>query len=193
VALSLTLRLAQAKLGGDPAGAQQLIEAAAAEAASANDELRELARGLHPAILSDRGLGPALAALAARAPCPVELDVTADDRLPRPVEIAAYYVVAEALANIAKYAHATAARVRVERHEGTARIEIADDGVGGADISAGSGLRGLSDRVEALDGRLAVDSARGQGTRIVAEIPLGVAFGADTVQPISAADSHTQV
>jgi signal transduction histidine kinase len=192
VALTLTLRLAQAKLAGDPAGAKQLIEAAAAEAASANEELRELARGLHPAILSDRGLGPALSALAARAPCPVELDIRADDRFPRPVEIAAYYVVAESLANVAKYAHATAARVRVERLDGTARIEIADDGVGGADISGGSGLRGLRDRVEALDGRLAVDSARGAGTRIVAEIPLGVRFAADAAQPISA-ESHAQI
>jgi signal transduction histidine kinase len=192
VSLALTLRLAQGKLVGDPAGAKQLIAAAADEAASANKELRELARGLHPAILSERGLAAALEALAARAPCPVELDVRISERLPHAVEIAAYYVVAETLANVAKYAHATAARVRVERHEDSAAIEIADDGIGGADISAGSGLRGLRDRVEALDGRLTVDSPRGQGTRIVAEIPLRSALAVTGVGRIGAAEAHAQ-
>jgi signal transduction histidine kinase len=178
VALSLTLRLAESKFQRDPDAAQQLIAAAAAEAASANDELRELARGLHPSILSDRGLRAALDALAARSPCPVELDAVPDQRLPRPVETAAYYVVAEALTNVAKYANATAAHVRVSHDDGVAVIEIADDGIGGADVSTGSGLRGLRDRVEALDGRLTVTSPAGEGTTIVAEMPLRLAFAA---------------
>jgi signal transduction histidine kinase len=186
VALSLSLRLAQGKVVSDPVGAQQLIAGAAAEVTSANEELRELARGLHPAILSDRGLGPALDALAARAAVPVELDVPTGERLPRPVEVAAYYVVAEALANVAKYAQATAAHVRVQRRDGAAVIEISDDGVGGADISAGSGLRGLRDRVEALDGRLAIESPPGGGTRIRAEIPLRFAVAADVARPVAA-------
>jgi signal transduction histidine kinase len=179
VALSLSLRLAEAKLARDPDGAHELITAAATEAASANEELRELARGLHPSILSDRGLGPAVDALAARAPVPVEIDVEPHERLPRPVEVAAYYVVAEALTNVAKYAEATAAQVRVVRKNGVAVVEIADDGIGGADVSTGSGLRGLRDRIEALDGRLVVSSPRGEGTMIRAEVPLRLAFVAD--------------
>jgi signal transduction histidine kinase len=179
VALSLSLRLAEAKLARDPAGARELIAAAAAEAASANEELRELARGLHPSILSDRGLGPALEALAARAPVPVEIDAMPHDRLPRGVEVAAYYVVAEALTNVAKYAAATAAQVRVVQENGVAVVEIADDGIGGADVSTGSGLRGLRDRVEALDGRLVVTSPPDKGTIIRAEVPLRLAFVPD--------------
>jgi signal transduction histidine kinase len=188
VALSLSLRLAQAKFVSDPAGAHKLITAAAAEAANATAELRELARGLHPAILSDRGLGPALETLAARAPCPVELDLRASDRFPAPVEVAAYYVVAEALTNVAKYAEATAARVCVDERDGMAVVEIADDGVGGADVSAGSGLRGLRDRVEALDGRLTVRSSPGVGTRIVAEIPVRFTVTADVAEAVTASD-----
>jgi len=176
VALSLSLRLALAKFARDPAAAEELISAAAAEAASATEELRELARGLHPSILTDRGLGPAIEALAARAPCPVEVEAVPDVRLPAAVETAAYYVVAEALTNVAKYAHGTAASVRLEQHDGTAVVVIADDGIGGADGARGSGLRGLRDRVEALDGRVTITSPPGQGTRIVAEIPVRLRF-----------------
>jgi signal transduction histidine kinase len=122
--------------------------------------------------LTDRGLGPALEALAARAPLPVELSTELDERLPGPVEAAAYYVVAEALTNVAKYAEASAVQVRAERQNGRVVVQVADDGVGGADPLHGSGLRGLADRVEALDGMLEVESPAGAGTRITAVIPL---------------------
>jgi signal transduction histidine kinase len=173
VALSLSLRLAQSKLA-DPASARAILDAASEELARALEELRELARGIHPAILSDRGLVPALEALAARAPVPVTLGDLEPDRLPPDVEAAAYYVVAESLTNVAKYAGATAARVRVERRNGVAVVEVADDGVGGADPSLGTGLRGLADRVEALDGHLSVTSSAGRGTTVRAEIPLEI-------------------
>jgi signal transduction histidine kinase len=149
------------------------FERAGEELAQALDELRELARGIHPAILSQRGLGPAIEALASRASLPVELTVGLDQRLPEPVEAAAYYVVAEALTNAAKYAQASEVRVRVARADGLARIEVADDGVGGAGRELGGGLRGLTDRVEALGGRLELDSPVGEGTRVRAEIPAG--------------------
>ena len=171
VALSLALRTAQSKLQGDPGAADELMTVAADEAAGALEELRELARGLHPAILSDRGLGPAVEALAQRSPCPVALSSVPDERFPSDVETAAYYVVSEALANVAKYAQATAAEVRITRSNGFAVVEVRDDGVGGATVDGGSGLRGLADRVEALDGRLRVESGRGSGTRVIAEIP----------------------
>jgi signal transduction histidine kinase len=171
VTLSLTLRLAQARLDEDAAAARELLDAASGELASALEELRELARGLHPAILSDRGLGAALEALATRAPVPVELGGVPPERLPPPVEAAAYYVVAESLTNVAKYAEASSAHVSVVQDNGFAIVEVVDDGVGGVDLSRGSGLRGLADRVEALDGRLTVSSEAGRGTRIRAEIP----------------------
>ncbi|HEX2045841.1 MAG TPA: histidine kinase [Gaiellaceae bacterium] len=170
VSLSLTLRLAQARLATDPQETERLLKAASDELALALEELRELARGIHPAVLTDRGLGAALEALAARSPLPVDLALT-DERLPEPVEAAAYYVVSEALANVAKYADASAVAVTVARRNGSALVEVADDGVGGADPTRGSGLRGLADRVEALDGRLRVESSPGAGTRIRAEIP----------------------
>jgi signal transduction histidine kinase len=142
------------------------------ELAQALTELRELARGIHPAILTDRGLPAALDALAGRAPTPVDVEIALDERLPPSIEAAAYYVVSEALANIAKYAQATAVTVSVGRRDGYALVEVADDGVGGADPASGSGLRGLADRVEALDGRLEVVSPPGAGTRIRAQIPV---------------------
>ncbi|HEX5470050.1 MAG TPA: PAS domain-containing protein [Gaiellaceae bacterium] len=172
VSLSLAMRLAQAKLKTDPAEAGKLLDSASEELAQALEELRELARGIHPAILSDRGLPAALEALAGRAPLPVDISAL-DERLPPPVEAAAYYVVSEALTNVAKYAQASAVDVRVTRLNGRAVVEVADDGIGGADPLAGSGLRGLADRVEALDGRLHVESAPGRGTMIRAEIPCG--------------------
>jgi signal transduction histidine kinase len=171
VTLSLTLRLAQAKLAEDPAAAQTLLKASSEELASALEELRELARGLHPAILTDRGLGAALEALADRSPVPVELDSVPAGRLPPPVEAAAYYVVAESLTNVAKYADASSAHISIEQHNGYAIVQVEDDGVGGVDLDRGSGLRGLADRVEALEGRLIVSSETGRGTRVRAEIP----------------------
>ena len=172
VSLSLVLRLAQAKVESDPEAANRLLVQAAEELAAALEELRELARGIHPAVLSDRGLYAALEALAARSPLPVDLELE-DERLPEPVEAAAYYVVSEALANVVKYAGASSVAVSIARVNGRAVVEIADDGIGGADPAQGSGLRGLVDRVEALDGLLRVESPRGSGTRIRAEIPCG--------------------
>jgi PAS domain S-box-containing protein len=171
VSLSLALRLAQAKLAADPEGARDIMAAAGDELALALAELRELARGIHPAMLTDRGLGAAVESLATRAPVPIEVTAMPGERLPAPVEAAAFYVISEALANIGKYAQASVARISVEQVDGQAVVEIADDGVGGADPTRGSGLRGLVDRVEALDGRLQVESPVGEGTRIVAEIP----------------------
>ena len=124
-------------------------------------------------MLSDRGLEPAIEALVARTPLPVQIDVGLDERLPEPVEAAAYYVVAEAVTNAAKHAQADEVRVRIERDNGFARIEVADDGVGGAGTGSGSGLRGLADRVEALGGHLRVESPAGEGTTVLAEIPSG--------------------
>jgi signal transduction histidine kinase len=172
VALSLTLRLAQGKLHTEPDAANQLLNAAQDELSLALGELRELARGIHPAVLSDRGLGAALEALAGRAPIPVRLDEVPNDRLPEPIEAAAYFVIAEALTNVVKYAHASQATVRVTRRNGAAVVEVADDGVGGADPGRGSGLRGLVDRVSALDGRMEIESPAGAGTRLRAEIPV---------------------
>jgi PAS domain S-box-containing protein len=172
VSISLSLRLAQAKVRTAPADAETLLAGAGVELGKALEELRELARGIHPAILTDRGLEPALRALVARSPVPATLAEAPDERLPEAAEAAAYYVVAEALTNVAKYANATAATVRVSRGNGRAVVEIADDGVGGADPTVGSGLRGLADRVEALDGELLVESAPGEGTIVRAEIPI---------------------
>jgi PAS domain S-box-containing protein len=172
VSLSLMLRLAQARATNEPEQAERLLGQASEELAQALEELRELARGIHPAVLSDRGLSAALEALVARTPLAVDLELL-DDRLPEPVEAAAYYVVSEALANVAKYAEASSVAVSIASVNGHAVVEIADDGRGGADPAKGSGLRGLVDRVEALDGRLHVESPPGEGTRIRAEIPCG--------------------
>jgi signal transduction histidine kinase len=172
VALSLTLGLAESRLKTDPEAAAPLVAQAREEAKLAVQELRELARGLHPAVLSDRGLEPALEALATRAPVPVTVTGVPEERLPRPVEAAVYFVTAEALTNVAKYAEASAARVALAVNQHVARLEVTDDGRGGADPSGGTGLAGLRDRVEALDGQLMVLSPRGAGTTIVAEIPL---------------------
>ena len=171
VSLSLAMRLAQTKLRSDPDAAGSLLDTAREELTQALEELRELARGLHPAVLTDRGLEPALVAVAARSPVPIDLDILSE-RMPGPVEAAAYYVVSEALANVAKYAHATSAAVTVARGNGRVVVEVTDNGIGGADPGGGTGLRGLSDRVAALDGTLAVESSPGGGTRIRAEIPL---------------------
>jgi PAS domain S-box-containing protein len=172
VALSLSLRLARAKLDSDPAVARAILAGASDELGLALEELRELARGLHPAVLTERGLRAAVDALAARSPVPVEIAQIPGERLPEPVEAAAYYLIAEALTNVAKYARATAARVRVDAGDGRISVEVSDDGVGGADAAAGTGLRGLADRVEALGGSLELDSPTGAGTSLRAEIPV---------------------
>jgi PAS domain S-box-containing protein len=172
VALSLTLRMIKNRLANDPEGASALVDEAAAMLAEATAELRELARGIHPAVLTDKGLPAAVASLASRAPVPVEVECSLAERLPGAVEAAAYYVVAESLTNVARYSQATRAVVRLERYNGVALVEVADDGVGGADPAAGSGLRGLTDRVDALDGSLEVESVPGSGTCIRATIPL---------------------
>jgi PAS domain S-box-containing protein len=173
VSLSLALRLAQSKLASDVHAADEILSSASVELGLALEELRELARGIHPAVLTDRGLGPALESLADRAPLPVHLEEVPAGRLPAPVEAAAFYVVSEALANVAKYAEASNVSVRIAQANGYAVVEVADDGVGGANPEAGTGLRGLSDRVAALEGRLAIVSPPGAGTRIRAEIPCG--------------------
>ena len=139
---------------------------------SVSDELREISRGIHPAILSEGGLGPALRALCRRSAVPVELDLHADRRLPEPVEVAAYYVVSEALTNAAKHAHASVVNVDLDTHAPTLQLAIRDDGIGGADPSHGSGLVGLSDRVEALGGTLQVTSPAGNGTTLLIDVPL---------------------
>jgi PAS domain S-box-containing protein len=167
VSLALMLRLAARRHPGDAE-----LERAGEELSQALQELRELARGIHPAVLTERGLEPAVRALADRAPVPVELSFALGDaRLPGPVEAAAYYVVSEALTNVAKYAEASVVRVAVERSDGTARITVSDDGLGGAHPDGGTGLRGLADRIEALNGRLTVDSPPGAGTTLRADLP----------------------
>jgi signal transduction histidine kinase len=172
VALSLQLGLAQRRLqDGDGTAAASMLDAARDELARALEELRELARGIHPAVLTDRGLEAALEALAERTPLPVSLDQMPAERLPAPVEAAAYFVVAEALTNVARYAKASSAEVRIARNSGYAVVEVRDDGVGGADPATGTGLRGLADRLAALDGRLEVHSPPGEGTTVRAEVP----------------------
>jgi signal transduction histidine kinase len=170
IALSLELSRLEERLEGDPDAATRLDQARR-EIALSLEELRDVARGIHPAVLSGHGLHVALESIAARAPLPVRLTVEFEGRLQERLEVAAYYVVSESLTNIAKHAHATRATVDVGREDGQMVVEIVDDGIGGADTEVGSGLRGLADRVEALGGRLRVWTPRGGGTRVKAEIP----------------------
>ena len=172
VALSLGLRLARARLSTDPDEARRLLDEAGEEISLALAELRELAHGLHPALLSDRGLGPALAGVAGRTPVPVTILAVPEDRLPEGLEVAVYYLVSEALTNVAKHADASSATISVSRADARVVVEVRDDGVGGAEIGAGSGLRGLVDRIAALDGTVTVDSPPSAGTTVRAEIPL---------------------
>jgi PAS domain S-box-containing protein len=172
VAMALDVRLARARLGRDPDSAEPFLEKLGEELAQASDELRELARGIHPAVLTERGLGPAITALADRAPVPVEIVELPPDRLPSAAETTAYFTVSEALTNVAKYAQATCASVRVATEDGTLVVEIRDDGIGGAEASTGSGLSGLADRVGACDGDLSVASPPGEGTLVRAVLPL---------------------
>jgi len=174
VALSFALRRAQVQLPAD-AGHEltSTLDAASDQLKAALAELRELARGIHPAILTEAGLEPALRALAKESPVPVTVRLDLPDELPAPVAAAAYFVASEALANVAKYADASTVELAAETDGDHLRVEATDDGRGGADLAAGSGLRGLADRAAALGGRLDVWSPVGGGTRVVATLPLG--------------------
>ena len=171
VTLTLQLRAAQAMLPpGHELGAE--LDRIAARLNSAVGELRELASGIHPPVLAAGGLGPAVRTLARRSRIAVEVDVRTDGRLPEPIEVGAYYVVSEALANAVKHSDATIVTVDIEAADGVLRIRVEDDGVGGAEFARGSGLIGLRDRVEALGGRIALQSKRGAGTSLSVELPL---------------------
>jgi signal transduction histidine kinase len=172
VAVALTLGLAESQLESDPAKAARLIAEAREEAQLAIKDLRDLAHGIHPAVLSERGLGAALEALATRSPVPVEVTAAPAAPIDPAVEAAAYFVTAEALTNVAKYARASEASVCLSVDDGRLRVEVRDDGCGGADLATGSGLRGLRDRVDALDGQFKLDSPPGVGTTVTVEIPL---------------------
>jgi signal transduction histidine kinase len=174
VALALELRSAQHQLGGagDP-GVEQLLSAAVSELQTAVAELRELARGIHPAVLTESGLAAALESLATRSPLPVGVEIDIDPRAPANVEATAYFVACEALANVVKHAAATEATIRASRRDERLVLEVEDDGVGGAVLNGGTGLRGLADRVEAHGGTLRIDSPLGSGTRVTGEIPCG--------------------
>jgi signal transduction histidine kinase len=173
VSLGLKLRTGVRLLATDPARARELLDDACADLDAANAELRELARGIHPVTLTEQGLPAALRALVRRSGLPVEVLDLPEGRLPTTVEVAAYYVVSEALTNVAKYAEASRVIVRARQVNGSLVLEVADDGRGGAEPSAGTGLRGLADRVEALGGSLEVDSATGAGTVVTAHLPVG--------------------
>ena len=170
IALSLDLSVLEGRLEGDP-DVRMRIAQARREIATSLEELRDVARGIHPAVVSGHGLEIALEQLAARAPVPVRLKVAVDGRLPERLEVAAFYLVSESLANIGKHSKASSATIDVARVNGQVVVEVIDDGIGGADTERGSGLRGLADRVEALEGRLRVWSPSGGGTRLRAEIP----------------------
>jgi signal transduction histidine kinase len=172
VAFALGLRVAQSKLRKAPDEAERLLGQLAEELSAAIVELRELAQGIHPAVLTERGLAAAVEVLAARAPLSVELDIDLPERLPEAVETAAYYAVSEALANVAKHARAHTARVTITWSDDLLVVEVADDGTGGADLELGTGLRGLCDRVEALGGQLSVESSLGNGTLVRGELPV---------------------
>jgi signal transduction histidine kinase len=169
----ISLNLARRRWGQAPGEARELVEEALEHMRSGIRDLRDLAAGIHPSVLTDRGLGAALEALATRSPMPVELREVPPGRLPAPVETSAYFVVAEALTNAAKHARCSHVHVGVRVENGSATVEVHDDGVGGADPSAGSGLRGLADRVSALGGRLEIESPVGEGTTVRARIALG--------------------
>jgi signal transduction histidine kinase len=171
VALGLVLRTAEASLPPEPHPAKEQISHVVTALAGISEELREISRGIHPAILSKGGLGPALKTLARRSAVPVELDVSVNRRLGEPAEVAAYYIVAEALTNAAKHAQASQVNVRVEAAGPNLRLSIRDDGIGGADPTKGSGIIGLRDRVEALGGEMVISSPPASGTSILVELP----------------------
>ena len=178
VSLALTLRMAEQSAAKGDDQAVELLRRAGEEAGHALTEMRDLARGIHPAILTNRGLAAAMEDLAGRATVPVEVLAVPEGRLPEAVEAAAYFVISECLANISKHADATVASVSVQSDGTTVLVEVADDGIGGVEPDSGSGLQGLTDRVGALDGHLEVTSPPGEGTRVAAHIPLAAASGA---------------
>ena len=173
VSLALSLKVAEGKLTAADPETREALGAASQDLDEALTELRELARGTYPAVLSTEGLRPAIESLADRCTVPVDLDIAGlpSERLPESVEVTAYFVISEGLTNIAKYSGADTARVSVSMRNGDLAVEIADNGSGGADIASGSGLRGLTDRVQAVDGELTIDSVVGKGTRLIARIP----------------------
>jgi len=171
VSLAMELGLAREKMATDPEGARALLDASHEDAKLVLAELRDLVRGIHPAVLTDRGLDAAISAIAGRSPIPVEVEVNLKERQPEEVEGTAYFIVVEALTNVAKHSEATRARVTINRERGWLRVEVSDNGRGGADPEGGSGLRGLRDRIQALDGRFSLSSPVGSGTVLVAEIP----------------------
>jgi signal transduction histidine kinase len=173
VSLAMTLGMAQEKLATDPALGAKLVAEAHEEAKRALQDLRDLARGIHPAILTDHGLEAALPALAARCPVPARVDVSVAPRPSAAVESAAYFVVAEALTNVARHAHAQNVQITARRDGGRLTVEVRDDGTGGAQVEPNGGLAGLTDRVEALDGRLTVTSPKGGPTVVHMEVPCG--------------------
>jgi signal transduction histidine kinase len=189
VSLMLDLRLLKARLGKD-SDAAPLVDEVAEKLQIALAELRELARGIHPAILTDRGLEPALRSLGDRVPVDTDIDMAIEERLPAPIEAAAYFLVAEALTNVARYAQASRARVAVRREDADVVVEVTDDGVGGARLGAGSGLRGLEDRLAALDGVLQVESEPGAGTRLTARIPWAGGEGGTDRPPAREAEAE---
>jgi signal transduction histidine kinase len=177
VSLGLAVRAAELNIPVDRSDLRAELSRVAAALAAAVEDLQEISRGIHPAILSAGGVGPALRTLARRSAIPVELEVTTDSRLPEPIEVAAYFVASEALANATKHAQASGVEVSLALHDGGLLLSIRDDGVGGADPARGSGLVGLTDRVEALGGSLHVQSRPGDGTQITAELPLVLEVG----------------
>jgi PAS domain S-box-containing protein len=184
-ALGLAVRAAEANVPPDRGDLRAELSGIATELADSVAELRELSRGIHPAILSQGGLGPALRTLARRSTIPVDLDVTTDARFPEPIEVAAYYVASEALANATRHAQASRIEISLAPRDGRALLSIRDDGVGGADPARGSGLVGLTDRVEALGGSIRVRSRPGNGTHITAELPLELDVGRNPEEPSS--------
>jgi len=172
VSLALELRAAQAAVPAELGELRAELSSVIDGLTSVLDEVREIAHGIHPSILAEGGLGPALKTLAHRSSIPVQLDVQADAQLPEPVELAAYYIVSEALANTAKYAQASVVSVAVEARDRVLRVAIRDDGIGGADPARGSGLLGLKDRAEAIGGTISLQSPRGAGTSLHVELPL---------------------
>jgi signal transduction histidine kinase len=171
VSLTMSLGMAEEEFDRDPTAARQLVIEARSSARMALNELRHLVRGIHPPVLTERGLGGAVEALALASAVPVEVDVALDERLPAPLESALYFVIAEAMANIARHSNATWAFVRLWKEQGKLRLMVHDDGPGGADPARGSGLRGIRSRLAAFDGKLALSSPPGGPTELFAELP----------------------
>ena len=182
VAAALELSLLDRRIEQDPAGAREILARVREQLDGGLGELRDLARGIHPTVLTERGLEAALNALVQRSPLPVDLNASVPEGLDAAIEAAAYFLVSEALTNAVKHARATSVGVDVAGADGTLVVTIADDGVGGADAGGGSGLRGLVDRVQAVGGRLELSSRAGQGTRLCARLPTNVLGSLDGSQ-----------